>query len=466
MIVRGRSLGGLFALLAVIALIIAACGPAPAAPAATTAPAATAAPAAATAAPAATTAPAATAAPAAATAAPAPAAGGSIRLWTQYDLTKTDSDQSKLLKERIETFEKETGIKVEVEQIAWDQLAPKLALAVTSGGDVPDVVESGSQHIPALLSAGALTEMDDLLKDQAWVSDLNDTDTLACVRDGKRICVSNLVRSSVTYYRTADFPSGFPTTAEAFKTEAERLAKDGRYITSFFANKEFASVELTWGQWIYGNGGRIFDDEGKPAWNDPKVVEVLQFGRDLITAKALPEATLTGDFAAAETPWIDKQAASFRGGTWSFIFVKGLGDEVAAGDVKFTGGLGFNGNSPKAFTNSENWIIPKGAKNTDGAVAWISAFMEPTFLASWSKASFGLPTINAAYDAGDFDNEFYKTVATLIAEQGNFMEQSPYYQESLNALATAIQEIMLDPNVNIEERLKEAEEEVLTRYWN
>ncbi len=443
-------------LVALLALLLAACGGAPAAQP-TTAPAA----------PTEAAAVQPTTAPAAPTEAPtaAPVAGGTLKLWTQYDLADTSSEQSKLLKTRIDEFQAETGITVQVEQVAWDKLATRLSLAVQSGGDVPDVVEAGSQHIPALLSAGALTPLDTLTANSPWVNDMTETDTLACVREGARVCVPNLVRSSVTYYRVADWPDGFPSTAEEFLTQAERLKAEGKYATSFFANKEYASVELTWGQLIYGNGGRIFDEEGKPVWASPETVEVLEFGRTLVKNGFIPEATLTGDFAAAETPWIDKSAASFRGGTWSFIFIPGLSDEVAAGDVSFAGGLGFNGNPPKAFANSETWIVPTGAANPAAAVTWIDGFMQPEFLAAWAKASFGLPTLKAAYEGGDFDNDFYRTVGELIATQGNFMEQSPYYQESLNALAIAIQDIMLNPSLDIATRLQEAQDEILQRYW-
>ncbi|MFQ3660864.1 MAG: extracellular solute-binding protein [Chloroflexaceae bacterium] len=395
----------------------------------------------------------------------APAAGGVLKLWTQYDLADSTSEQSKLLKTRIEEFQAATGISVEVEQVAWDKLATRLSLAVQSGGDVPDVVESSSQHVPALLSAGALTPLDDLTRSSPWATGMTETDPLACVREGARVCVPNLVRSSVTYYRLADWPNGFPDDAAAFLEEAARLKTAGKYATSFFANKEYASVELTWGQLIYGNGGRIFDDEGKPAWASPETVEVLEFGRTLVQNGYIPEAILTGDFATAETPWIEKTSASFRGGTWSFIFIPGLSDEVAAGEVSFAGGLGFNGKPPKAFTNSEAWVVPTGAKNPQAAVLWIDGFMQPEFLAAWARASFGLPTLKAAYDGGDFDNDFYRKVDQLIADQGNFMEQSPYYQESLNALAVAIQEIMLNPSLDIATRLQQAQDEILQRYW-
>ncbi len=45
------------------------------------------------------------------------------------------------------------------------------------------------------------------------------------------------------------------------------------------------------------------------------------------------------------------------------------------------------------------------------------------------------------------------------------MEQSPYYVESLDILATTWQELMLDPALDPLTELQAAADEVLTRYW-
>ncbi len=399
--------------------------------------------------------------------APSEQAKGQIVIWAKHDLSETDDGSPGLFfKQRIDAFEAATGIEVVYEQIAWDQLATKLALAVQSGGDVPDIVEVGSQHIPSLLSAGALMQLDELLANEAWVADLNSNDQVACTREGKRCCVANLVRSSLTYYRADEFPNGFPATSDELLAAGEALKAEDAFVTSFFAGKSYGAIELNWGQFIYSNGGRIFDDEGKPVWANGTTVQVLEFGRELLANGYIPEDIITGDFATAEAPWIDGNSASFRGGTWSFQFVPGLSEDFAGGQVMVAGGIGFNGNSPTVFLNSENWIVPVGANNPAGAVVWISQFMQPEILSEWSQVQFGIPTLGAAVAQGGFDDAFYASVSQIIAEQGKFIEQSPYYEASLDALAAAIQEIMLDPNLDSMPRLQQAQDEILNKYWN
>jgi maltose-binding protein MalE len=385
-------------------------------------------------------------------------------IWSRYDLSDTDDANAVTLRNKIAAFEAETGIRVIHEQIAWDLLAPRLAIAVQSGGSVPDIVEVGSQHIPSLLSAGALSPLDEILSDAAWVSELGDGDALACVIGGVRYCVAHNVRGGMTYYRAAAFPDGFPQTKDEWLAVAPTLSGDGSYFSTQFAGRSYGAIEIMWWPMIASNGGNLFDEEGRPAWSTPEVVEVVEFGRTLFNNGYFPELNITGDFADAEAPWIDGSAASFRGGSWSAIFVPGLQAAVDAGEVLMTGGVDFGG-GPFVFMVSEGWVVPTGAVNTGAAAQWLASFFEPDFIADWAAAQFGIPTLAAAYESAEFDSAFYQAVDDILGSQGLYMQQSPYYVESLDALAVAFQELFLDPNLDILARLQEAEQEVLNRYW-
>lgn len=390
---------------------------------------------------------------------------GEIVIWSRYDLSDTENGNSVALNDRITAFEEETGITVVYEQIAWDQLSTKLALAVQSGGDVPDIVEIGSQHVPSLLDAGALMALDDLLADEAWVDELTDGDNLACVIDGERRCVAHNVRGGLTYYDMAKFPDGFPETNDAWLEEAARIKDEGQYFSTFFAGRNYAAIEIAWWPYIFSNGGSIFDEEGRPVWASDEVVEVVEWSREMVSNEYLPEIVVTGDFADSEAPWIDGSSATFRGGSWSAIFVPGLQDSVDAGETGVAGGVSFNGGDPYVFLVSEGWAVPTGAENPAGARAWLRGYMEPGFLAGWAEAQFGIPTTRAAYEAGQFDSAFYSQVDEVLSSQGLYMQQSPFYVESLDALAIAWQELLLDPELDAMTHLQEAQDEVLARNW-
>jgi hypothetical protein len=55
--------------------------------------------------------------------------------------------------------------------------------------------------------------------------------------------------------------------------------------------------------------------------------------------------------------------------------------------------------------------------------------------------------------------------AKVIKENGIFMQQSPYYQESLSRLTEALQTVMLYPDTDIMEELLVAQQEIINKYW-
>ncbi|MBC7243392.1 MAG: extracellular solute-binding protein [Anaerolineae bacterium] len=388
-----------------------------------------------------------------------------ITVWARYDLTNTEDQAAVSLKQLITSFEATTGIKVNYEQVAWDQIALKLALIAQSGGEMPDVTELGSQAVPQLVSAGALMDITELVKDTPWASQLSNADAQACIYQGKRYCVTADVRGGAWYYNVADFPNGWPTTPQDWLKEGERLAKEGKYISTFFAGRHYAAVELTWGPWIRSNGGHVFDAEGKPAWATPETVEVVNWARELLSKGYIPETCFTGDFTAGETPWVDGKAASVRGGSWSFLFIPGLKDKINAGETKLGLAPAFKEGKHYVFLVGETWAVPKNAKNPKGALAWLNFFMNPPVLAQYASNMYGIPTIDEAFRASAFDSDFYRETAKNLAENGVFMEQSPYYTESLDALAIALQELMLDPKLDPATHLQQAQDEVIKRYF-
>ncbi len=386
-------------------------------------------------------------------------------IWTRYDLTDETNPNAVNLNTKIAVFEAETGLRVEHEQVAWDQITLKLAVAAQTGADVPDVIEVGSQHVPSLLEAGALQQLDDLLAGSEWLGELSENDRRACVIAGERYCVAHNVRGGITYYQTSAFPGGFPQTPDEWLAAAPALSEDDNFFTTFYAGRNFVAVELLWYPMIHANGGAIFDAEGKPVWATEETAEVVAFVRSLFAGNHAPQLAVTGDFVDAEVPWINGDSASFRGASWSPIFISGLRDGVDAGEVSIAGGIDF-GSGAATFLMSETWLVAQGTANPTGAIAWLDAFFaEPGFLATWAQSQYGVPTHPVALDDPGLQTPFFQSIETVLDEQGVYMPYSPYYRESLDELAVAFQELLLDPELDALSHLQSAQDAVLRRYW-
>lgn len=387
-----------------------------------------------------------------------------LTVWSRYDLNDDTNPNAVNLARYINAYERETGVRVDYEQVAWDQLPIKLAVAAQAGGAMPDMVAMGSQHITSLLDVGALQPLDDVLAGEAWVDDLTRGDTEACLIDGTRYCVMAHVRGGITYYRADLFPDGFPQTTDGWLATAPALSEGENVFTTAYAGRSFAAVETFWFPMIASNGGRVFDGAGQPAWASAEVVEVVAFVRALFDEGYMPSIAVTGDFSDAEAPWLNERAASFRGASWSAMFVPGLRDAVNSGAVQMTGGVDFGGGA-RVFLVSDGWVLPDGAQNPDAARLWLRGFMQPDFLSDWAQAQAGIPTLPAAAAQETFDTPFFSAVDEILSEQGTYIASSPYYIESLSVLAVAMQELMLDPQLDAMTRLQSAQDEVLRRYW-
>ncbi len=393
---------------------------------------------------------------------PAGAQENTIVMWASYDLTDEGNPPSVTLNAAIEAFEAETGIMVEYEQVAWDQLSTKLATQAQSGGAMPDVVETSSQHVLALINTGALMNIGELLAGFDWIGELSAAESQACTVGGERYCVAADIRGGAWYYNVNAYPDGWPTTADAWLEAGAAVKEAGvyDYMATFFAGRHYSAVELTYSPWIYSNGGRLFDDDGLPAWASEETVEVVEFMRALLAEGYIPETTITGDFTAGEAPWVDGAAAAVRGGSWSYLFIPGLQDKYKAGETALGLAPSFNGGPNYVFLVGEGWGVGGGAANPDGAAAWFDFFMKPETLAEWTQHHGGIPTIESVFVGEAFEGEFYRATAENLAENGIFIERSTCYVQSLDKLSVVLQELMLDLEMDALSALEDAQTEM------
>lgn len=397
-----------------------------------------------------------------------PAEAGSLRIWGFYDLTNTDPNDSRptQMKASIDSFQAATGIKVEYEQVAWDQMATKIALAAQAGGDMPDLIMVGYEYVQGLVNAGALTNIYEPIANSFFYADLNDFEKALNEVNGERYAVGTFVGGGQWYYDTAMFPNGWPETAEGWATECQRLSAEGKYVATFYAGRASAAMVQGLAPLVWSLGGTLFDAEGKPIFASDKTVQAITFWRTMLANKCVPEVAFTGDWSATEAPFVDMSAGGVRGGTWSYIYISGLKDRFEAGTVKIGNPPALTGGKQGyVFMNTETWAVTSGAKNVDNAIKFINFFFNPAVLAPWAKANYGVPATASALNSPIFDSQFYKDTLDNLTRNGHKTETSPYFNECMDALAAAVQELILNPNMDAATKLQQVQDELINQYF-
>lgn len=347
-----RSLS-LFALIALFAMILAACGGGQAT-APTTAPAEpTAAPAEPTAAPAATE-----AAAAAATTAPAPttapAAGGetdampvtgTVTLWHAYGTGSTEETTINTLVETVRGANPEATINVL--QIPFDQIFNKFQNEVTSGGG-PDLFIAPNDSLGDQIRAGLLADLSEYVP-ALEAQNVSPVAIEGMSLDGTLYAIPESFKAVALYYNT-DKVATPPTTTEEL---LEAVRGGNTLVLNQSAYHNFG--------WLQAFGGQLMDETGKCVADQAGGGEWFQFLADL---KAEPNVTFTTDGAQQNSLFQEGKADMTINGPWALgDYRTSLGDSLAVAPMPGAT------NPAGPLTGVDGFYVSVNSANIPGAVA-------------------------------------------------------------------------------------------------
>lgn len=145
-----------------------------------------------------------------------------IKFWHFW----SEPNQKMVLDSLLREFTNQTGIKVETTQLSWNDGKTKLFTSFNSG-EGPDVLELGSDWVAQFSSNGALSEMNDSLKEFLEWS------TAPCYWEGKVFAKPWIVDSRVIFYNMEMLNKyGFDKPAKSFQEMFTQCLKIGGKIGS------------------------------------------------------------------------------------------------------------------------------------------------------------------------------------------------------------------------------------------
>jgi arabinogalactan oligomer/maltooligosaccharide transport system substrate-binding protein len=344
-----RSLS-LFALIALFAMILAACGGG-AATQPTTAPAAEA-----TTAPAAeaTTAPAAEATTApAAEATTAPAEGdmgmmpvtGTVTLWHAYGTGSTEEATiNKLIANAQAAYPEAT---INVLQIPFDQVFNKFQNEVTSGGG-PDMFIAPNDSLGAQIRAGLLADLSEYVP-ALQEQNVSQTAIDGMSLDGKLYAIPESFKAVALYYNKSKVATP-PTTTEELLAAVQG---DNTLVLNQNAYHNFG--------WLQAFGGQLMDESGVCVADQTGGAEWLQYLADL---KAESNVTFSTDGGQADSLFKEARADMIINGPWVLgDYRASLGDDLGVAPMP--------GAAEPAgpLTGVDGFYVSVNSANIPGAVA-------------------------------------------------------------------------------------------------
>lgn len=304
-----------------------------------------------------------------------------LRVWH----SETEPQTVKAFNEIAKRFEaKHPGVKVQTEGLAWGDLEGKI-MASLAAGTPPELAHGQPITCTALQAKGLLNPLDDVVKaigaDNIW-----DQVKRVCNVDGKQFGLVHAAGTSLLIYRR-DMADKLglkpPKTWADLLAHAKALTQDTNgdgkidiYGVTIPGDNLFVNIIM--GELIKANGGALFDDSNKPLLTDKKMIEVLEFWRELVKY-APPGWEGHGYLQTFQNLYGQKAAMMLQGYGRGAGMIEKFAPKEMANDKTFDVWVkprGPSGKVPAAQVDEEPWMLFKGAKNQAEAVEFLKFFYQ------------------------------------------------------------------------------------------
>lgn len=302
-----------------------------------------------------------------------------VRLWQ----TETEPQSLAVLNQIAAAYEKlHPGVEIKIEGLAWGDLDKKLATALAAGAP-PDAAHGQPITCVSFASMGLLRPVEDL-EDSLGKDNLIDAFRSLCRWEGRTYGVGHSPAASVFVYRKdllAAKGLKLPRTWDELIRVAEALkeVKDGqvvRYGITMTGQPLFVNISV--GELLKANGGRLFDQKGHPTLTEKPVIELLDFYKKL--DRVLPPNWTTQGYTDTFSNLANGKAAMLYQ-----AYGRGVGyiQKYASSDIADPNHfavadkvVGPSGKTAAAQLDCEPWMVFKDARNAAEAVDFLKFFFQ------------------------------------------------------------------------------------------
>ena len=299
------------------------------------------------------------------------------------------------------------GLKVKVDQVAWDKLNEKLSTSI-AGGLVADVIMTGVGWTPPFAHKKIFAELptdyvDGLGLDEALLTSCRYEDKYYSLPIGMDL-------RFVVYNKDMFEAKGIteaPATMEELAQISEELTGDG--VVGFDLLTK--NIRQVWIHILYAFGGTLFTEDGlAPAMQEEPGRLATQWILD-----RMDEGAIDYNLQAAEgqpTPFMQGTAAMQLVSTADWESWKDMApqltEEGAVGMFLLPGG---NGNDPVMFQGGTMVSVGQRSQNTDAAAALVKHLMTPEMLAAGNAATGKVPPTADIPDTPEITDNFLTAFA-------------------------------------------------------
>ncbi|TYR30565.1 sugar ABC transporter substrate-binding protein [Mesorhizobium microcysteis] len=175
------------------------------------------------------------------------------------------------------------GIVVKQEPQNWGEVYAKTPAALAAGQG-PDMLFAIPDFTPILKDIGALTSVEDFVKELDEKHDFVDSTVEAYSYDGGVWAVPLYNMAMNLWYRKSVLEAAgveVPTTWDEWRAAAEKLSVDGVSGMGLPANKQLYTDQTVYSVMVNGGATEIYNEDGTLRFDNPETVGAYEFYTDL-----------------------------------------------------------------------------------------------------------------------------------------------------------------------------------------
>ena len=278
-------------------------------------------------------------------------------------------------------------VKITMDQTPFD--AQKFTTRAASG-DVPDVVQMDRAFVATYAAQGLIKPLDGCFKahDMDPGKQFYPAVTQQVTYQDKVWAVPQFYQPAAVILNQDVLQSAGVPAADIDTSDKKKLldaigkaykSSGGNPVTLGFDPVAGGQAEL----WILGQGGRLMDDKGAPALDDPANIEALTFLKEIYDAQGgyakAKSFSDSFDTFGKDNQFVKNQVGAQVDAQWYVNVLAPYSKALKISAVPFKDKDG----KPFTVAGGTSFVIPAGAKNADAACAWMTALVKDD---AWSAA--------------------------------------------------------------------------------
>ena len=219
------------------------------------------------------------------------------------------------MQEIADQFYEETGIRVNIEQVAYSELKNRIIIDISSPSGSYDLIATTEYWLPEFNAGGWLADMSQFIADPALYDPEFEFDDISPALieansiNGQLLAMPWKFNSQFLFYRT-DLMDTPPKNWDEMLSYAKEFTGNGMYGISLALGKSV--IMDTYLNTLYQNGGQFLSDDGKTCLLDsPEALEALNYLIDL--SKYTSEGSINNHWDESAANFAQGNAALFPG---------------------------------------------------------------------------------------------------------------------------------------------------------